>query len=387
MKVAFFHDVRLKKYNEIYYTSGGLTNDYLQKYLKYFTDITLCVREENVEKKNIEELSIVSGKNINFDTIRKIKIFSLLFGKQKNKIKENIIKNDFSIIRMPSFIGMVACREANKNKKKYWIEMVTDPLDTLWNHGNRLGKIIAPIIYVINRHFVKKAENVIYVTDKFLQKKYPNKKNNIGCSDVNLEELSDSVLQARLEKIEAKEQNEIIKIGLIGSLNVKHKGHKVAIKAISKLKDKYNIELHFLGAGDKANWINIIKKYKVSDIVHFDGTLPSGQQVYNWIDKLDIYIMPSLTEGMPRSLIEAMSRACPCIGSNVGGIPELIGEECIVPRKNEKELAYKIIELIEDKDKMKSIAKRNFYKSQEYERNKLEEKMDKFRKEVLDEGK
>lgn len=387
MKVAFFHDVRLKKYNEIYYTSGGLTNDYLQKYLKYFTDITLCVREENVEKKNIEGLSIVSGKNINFDTIRKIKIFSLLFGKQKNKIKENIIKNDFSIIRMPSFIGMVACREANKNKKKYWIEMVTDPLDTLWNHGNHLGKIIAPIIYVINRHCVKKAENVIYVTDKFLQKKYPNKKNNIGCSDVNLEELSDRVLQARLEKIEAKEQNEIIKIGLIGSLNVKHKGHKVAIKAISKLKDKYNIELHFLGAGDKANWINIIKKYKVSDIVHFDGTLPSGQQVYNWIDKLDIYIMPSLTEGMPRSLIEAMSRACPSIGSNVGGIPELIGKECIVPRKNEKELAYKIIELIEDKDKMKSIAKRNFYKSQEYERNKLEGKMDKFRKEVLDEGK
>ena len=118
MKVAFFHDVRLKKYEDNYYTSGGLTNNYLQKYLKYFTDITLCVREENVEKKNIEELSIVSGKNINFDNIRKIKIFSLLFGKQKNKIKENIIKNDFSIIRMPSFIGMVACREANKNKKK-----------------------------------------------------------------------------------------------------------------------------------------------------------------------------------------------------------------------------------------------------------------------------
>ena len=145
--------------------------------------------------------------------------------------------------------------------------------------------------------------------------------------------------------------------------------------------------MHFLGAGDKENWLNIIKKYGVSNNIYFDGTLPSGQEVYNWMDKLDIYIIPSLQEGMPRALIEAMSRACPCIGSNVGGIPELIENECIIQKKNEKELEYKIIELIEDKDKMKNIAKRNFYKSQEYEKNKLEEKRDKFRKEVLDEGK
>ncbi len=387
MKLAFFHDARLKKYEDNYYTSGGLTNDYLQRYLKDFTSITLCTREENIEKEKIGKLSIVSGKNINFDTVKKINIFSLLFGKQKKKIVKNIKDSDFVIIRMPSIIGVIACKEINKINKKYLIEMVGCPFDALWNYGTILGKIAAPIMYILNKYYIKKAQNVVYVSNEFLQRRYPNKNNNLGCSDVNIKQVSNDVLQQRIRKIENKKEGATVKLGLIGSLNVKYKGHNIAIKAISKLKDKYNIELHFLGVGNKENWINLVKKYKVNDIVYFDGTLPGGEEVYKWLDDIDIYLMPSLQEGLPRALIEAMSRGCPCIGTKVGGIPELIGEECIIPRKNEKKLAYKIVELINDKEKMKSIAKRNFYKSQEYEREKLDEKMDKFRKEILDEEK
>lgn len=387
MKVAFFHDVKLKKYDGIYYTSGGLTNNYLQKYLKYFTDITLCVREENVEKNNIGKLSIVSGKNINFDTMKKIRIFSLLFGKDRKKIKENIEKNDFAIIRMPSLIGIAACREINKTQKKYLIEMVGCPFDAFWNYGNILGKIVAPVMYILNRHYIKKAQNVIYVSNEFLQKRYPNKNNNIGCSDVNIKEISNNVLQQRIKKIENKKENETVKIGLIGSLNVKYKGHSLAIKAISKLKDKYNIELHFLGAGDKTNWINIVKKYKLSDIVHFDGTLPSGQEVFNWLDNMDIYIIPSLQEGLPRALIEAMSRGCPCIGTKVGGITELLSNEMLINRNNYKQLQEKIEILLNNKELLKKYAKQNFNVAKQFSYDKLVDKKNKFYSKILNEVK
>ena len=291
MKAVFFHDVRLKKNDNIYYTSGGLTNNYLQKYLKFFSDITLCVREEIIEKQDIKKLSKVSGKNINVDSMKRIRIFSLFFGKDRKKIKENIEKNDFAIIRLPSFIGIAACREINKSQKSYLIEMVACPFDAFWNHGNIAGKIVAPIMYLLNKHYIKKAQNVIYVSNTFLQKRYPNNHNNIGCSDVNINEMPNDVLQQRINKIENKKEKETVKIGLIGSLNVKYKGHELAIKAISNLKDKYNIELHFLGAGNKENWLNTIKKYRVANNVYFDGTLPSGQEVYNWLDKMDIYII------------------------------------------------------------------------------------------------
>ena len=50
------------------------------------------------------------------------------------------------------------------------------------------------------------------------------------------------------------------------------------------------------------------------------------------LDTCDIYVQPSLQEGLPRALIEAMSRGCPCIGARTAGIPELLPEECLTPR-------------------------------------------------------
>ena len=44
---------------------------------------------------------------------------------------------------------------------------------------------------------------------------------------------------------------------------------------------------------------------------------------------MDIYIQPSLTEGLPRALLEAMGRGCPAIASQVGGISELLEASCL----------------------------------------------------------
>ena len=55
-------------------------------------------------------------------------------------------------------------------------------------------------------------------------------------------------------------------------------------------------------------WMQEAKKMNVSNFIQFDGTLPSGQKVYDWLDEVDIYLQPSFQEGLPRALIEAMSR-------------------------------------------------------------------------------
>ena len=166
---------------------------------------------------------------------------------------------------------------------------------------------------------------------------------------MNLLYVDKNVLRNRLLKIKNKSDGDKYKLGLIGSLNVNFKGHGVAIKALSYLKNK-NIELHFLGAGDAKKWKKIAKKYGVEKQIFFDGTLPGGEKVYEWMDELDLYLIPSLQEGLPRALVEAMSRGCPAIGSNTGGIPELLGKKYIFGKKQAKKLANKIEDVLYNKE-------------------------------------
>ena len=339
----------------------------------------MITRKEQVNEEKIDKYSVTSSKNIKFNCIDKLDIVSLLFGKYNKVIKKEVKNNEFIIIRLPSVIGIIACHYAKKYKKKYVIEMVGCPWDSLWNYGNLKGKIVAPIMYILNKYYIKRAPNVIYVSKEFLQNRYPTKGRNIGVSDVNIDFIKQDIEKNRLKKIDSKEEKNIYKIGLIGSLNVNFKGHDTAIKALSILnRNNIKIEMHFLGVGDKSRWFKLIDKCNVEENVYFDGALPGGESVYQWMDSIDLYWIPSLQEGLPRALVEAMSRGCPVVGTKTGGIPELIDESCIIRKKSYKQLARKTINIINNKEMMKKLSIQNFEKSLEFEKEKLEKERSKF---------
>jgi glycosyltransferase involved in cell wall biosynthesis len=116
----------------------------------------------------------------------------------------------------------------------------------------------------------------------------------------------------------------------------------------------------------------------VSEKVNFVGSLPSGAPVFEWLDTIDIYLHPSLTEGMPRSLIEAMSRACPALASNAGGIPELVGANETTEVGDYDDLAIKITELVQSKERQMLLAERNFFSAASYCKEALDARRDKF---------
>ena len=99
-------------------------------------------------------------------------------------------------------------------------------------------------------------------------------------------------------------------------------------------------------------------------------------EVFTWLDGLDIYAQPSRQEGLPRSVIEAMSRGLPCIGARTAGIPELLNEECIFSnsKKEISEICTILNKMISSPDLMREYAKENFYESKEYARNTLVER-------------
>ena len=88
----------------------------------------------------------------------------------------------------------------------------------------------------------------------------------------------------------------------------------------------------------------------------FLGQLPAGEMVRAQLDKADLFILPSKTEGLPRALVEAMARALPCIGTTVGGIPELLPSEDLVPPGDVKALAETIEDVLRRPERLAKMS-------------------------------
>lgn len=122
------------------------------------------------------------------------------------------------------------------------------------------------------------------------------------------------------------------RIILAAARPVREKGHHIAIEAIHQLK-KMNIHVDLLIPGvipvgiDKTYYnylISLIEKYQLQNNIHFIGW---RNNLIADIVQCDAVVLPSHTEGFPRSIIESMMHKVPVCATPVGGIPEAIFHE------------------------------------------------------------
>ena len=104
---------------------------------------------------------------------------------------------------------------------------------------------------------------------------------------------------------------------------VEVKNHKMLINAFAKyIKNFPNSQLNLIGDGLLIKEIkNQVKELNLQDKVHFLG---QKSDVFEYLNSADVFILPSIYEGMPMTLIEAMGTGLPIIATNVGGIPSMI---------------------------------------------------------------
>jgi len=160
---------------------------------------------------------------------------------------------------------------------------------------------------------------------------------------------------------------------------VRYKGIDTGIEAIERLVAMGNdVELRVLGDGNVRPYAELARSLGVSDRVNFDGTLPAGEPVFLWLDKIDIYIQPSLQEGLPRALIEAMSRGCPAAGAATGGIPELLPEEFVFKPRASDQLAKILDRMINSASIRAKASWRNYERAQDYRSDILNARRRKF---------
>ncbi len=178
-------------------------------------------------------------------------------------------------------------------------------------------------------------------------------------------------------------------VGIIGRLS-DVKGHVYLVQAMpAVLKQFPQAQLLIVGEGPMhARLVRLARSLGISPACVF---IPRIHDTLKALPVIDIFAMPSLKEGLGLSLMEAMAAGLPCVGSDIGGIRNLIrdGENgLLVPVQDPAALARAIIGLLDDEKKAQRLADnaRTFinhgfsqaemvYKTQEVYRECLEKKL------------
>ena len=293
------------------------------------------------------------------------------------------IKNaDAILIKPATRRGMMAIKIAEKLGKPYMIEMTGDIHNALRQHPNPLKRLYAPFFYYKIKKSISKTKFGLYVSKDYLQKQFPIQGKMCGCADVILRDFSPTILERRIKKISDMQQGDRINLALIGFYQGKMKGVDTAIRALGLLPK--NIHLSILGNGTEGNrkkWYAYGEKNGVYGRIHFPEPLPSSDAVMAWLDTMDIFVFPTRSEGFGRCVAEALARACPTFATDICTMPELLSPNCLFPIGDYKSLSEMIINTINDKEKMKTLARDNFIRAQEYEFEILKRRRDNFLKE------
>lgn len=365
-RVLFAYNARIEIDESGNYFGNELNDSIVKRYQYLGRHVTFIVRQRSI--LNSDRRNYLPFESTNFE-IKTVPEFNSPFKYIRNlsickKIIEVEVSNtDILVARLPSTIGRLAITEAIRQNKPYLVEVVGCPWDALWNHS-LLGKIIAPYAFLQMRKFVSNAPFVIYVTDLFLQKRYPNFNWNTGLSDVVINDFNPDILRDRLLKLRNRTNEKCLVIGTVASIDVPYKGQSMVFKAIHILKDKgWDIKYKLVGKGTGTQLKKDVAQLQIQENVEFIGQLPHSE-IFLFLSTLDLYIQPSKQEGLPRALVEAMSSACPCIGANTGGIPELLNKDMIFEKSDLTGLV-KIFEKLSS-SKLIDAAIENFEKSKSF---------------------
>ena len=165
----------------------------------------------------------------------------------------------------------------------------------------------------------------------------------------------------------------ILTLGELG----KRKGTENIIKVAASLKDE-DIIFIIGGNGNIEYFKSLATEYNVADKVFFKGWV-SGANKDDLLCNADIYFLPSYFEGLPMSILEAMSYGLPVISTNVGGIPELIIHEFngMVHRPDDFDGFKKsILELKNSPALMRQMEKNNLQIIRQFDIDEISEKLD-----------
>lgn len=331
MRLLFAHDHRfLRGPSEEVYSTGTFPAQVWDRFLEHFDEVHVVARDGGAAEEGAR-LARADREGVGFEflpSLGSLRQLTLGSAEGNERMLAAVHSSDAVVARLPSEIGLLAIKYARQLGKPFAIELVGCAWDSYRTNGAPVARLYAPLAYARTRAAVATAPLVLYVTRSWLQRRYPTVGKSCSASNVALESMDAAGRRSRDRRLSQLQSGARPVLGTIGTLWTKYKGVQTAIEALARLRSAgIDLTYRVLGPGPIEQWQALAREFGVGDLVHFDGTRSAGTDVCRWLDEIDIYLQPSFTEGLPRGVIEAMSRGAVCIGSKRGGIPELLPPE------------------------------------------------------------
>jgi glycosyltransferase involved in cell wall biosynthesis len=297
-----------------------------------------------------------------WEYLRKVRVI-------KNAIRKSF-KEGVAVITRNGVISGVIIARLNKLGYPYAMEVVADPYD-VFSPGSFKTPLRPLIRWLAPRQLRQQCARacaVAYVTSRALQCRYPCPSYSVGVSNV---EIDDAAMISTPREVSNAGPLTVI---TVGSLAHFFKAPDILIDAVAACVHRgLNIRLIVVGDGKCRGELETRSKLKgLGERVNFIGQLTAGSALREQLDKADLFILPSRQEGLPRAMVIAMARGLPCIGSTVGGIPELLPPQDLVPPNDAPSLAKKIMEMVGDRERLTRMSRRNWEKAKEYHNDVLQ---------------
>lgn len=218
------------------------------------------------------------------------------------------------------------------------------------------ARSLARFLDSLNAIQVRRAIAVSYVSDT-LRRRYPSSHPDREFVFSSVEIDSIPRRQPQLPP-SPSQQYRVICVGRLSP----EKGQEFLVRSVAHLRAAgHQVAADLVGPGPDLDRLQALAhELGISDSVRFLGAVDRGPALWQTLAEADLYVQPSLTEGMPRALIEAMAVGLPAVGTRVGGIPELLPSDRLAAAGSAESLADVIGAALSDRARLAADSSRNY---------------------------
>ncbi|MBN1844587.1 MAG: glycosyltransferase [Sedimentisphaerales bacterium] len=140
------------------------------------------------------------------------------------------------------------------------------------------------------------------------------------------------------------------------------------MEALARLNRSGYTDWRFVWAGDgplRAETQELADRLGLTGQVDLKGFVP-WDDVFGLLDSADLFLLNSISEGLPRAAVEAMARGLPVLATRVGGVPELLADEDILVPDDAEDLARKLRAVLPDDRRLEEMSRRNLETARAY---------------------
>jgi glycosyltransferase involved in cell wall biosynthesis len=344
------------------WTRTSFTYNFWRRYLSAFDHVNVVARLQ--EAPTVENnWTRCDGDGITFIPVPYyVGIIQYLTKMQhvKKAVRNALTFKDAVIIRIHGQISSCLSPMLCQTGRPYGAEVIGDPYSVL-----ATGHIRHPLRHLLKwwlprrmRKQSASATAVSYVTEHSLQRLYPANPKAFSTYYSSIVLKDGSFVRQPRSSTSTNASHHLV---IVCTLNDLTKGPNLLVEALGRcVSIGMDLKLTVVGGGrHKPALEAMASDLGIRDRVRFLGWLPAGKPVYDQLDQADLFVLPSYQEGVSRSALEAMARGLPCIASHVGGMPEILPDEDLVPCGDVEALGSKIIEVLKDPDRMSQMSYRN----------------------------